>query len=376
MERLSLIEGMVVVALLMGVVVGAVRWIDRDARRFAVLARIAVGFTFVVVVVGAFVRLTDAGLGCPDWPGCYGDLTPASARHAIAQEEAATPFGPVTMAKAWKEMFHRYIAGLLGATIVALAIAAWRARRAWQRAPWLAIAVVGVVILQGAFGAWTVTLLLKPVIVTGHLIGGLLTLSLLLLVALSAAPAPRFAAPERVAALRPLAFAALGAIVVQIVLGGWTSTNYAALACSDWPLCQGSVVPAMQLGDAFHLLRPLGTTAEGEALPFAALTAIHWAHRSFAYVALAIGLAFAWRVRAEPALRRLGTALMVLLVAQVALGVSNVLLQLPLPIAVAHNAGAALVLLTLVAIHQRIAVAARAVRAGAPARWPQDRLTA
>ncbi len=378
MERLSLLESMVIAGALLAVVVAAVAWIGRDARRFAWLARFAAGFAFVVVVVGAFVRLTDAGLGCPDWPGCYGDLTPASAHHAIAQEEAAQPFGPVTMAKAWKEMFHRYIAGLLGATLVALAVAAWRARAAWQRSPWLPTAVVGVVMLQGAFGAWTVTLLLKPAIVTGHLIGGMLTLSMLAWVALSAGPQPRFAAPERLTALRPLAFAALAVVVVQIMLGGWTSTNYAALACTDWPSCQGVAVPPMQFGDAFHLLRPLGTTADGAALPFEALTAIHWTHRSFAYLALAIGLAFAWRLRRAPELRAYGNALMLLLCVQAGLGISNVLLQLPLPVAVAHNAGAALTLLCLVAIHQRLALAARQARGLAPARnaWPRERLTA
>lgn len=369
MERLSLAESLLVAGVLCAVLATAVVWIGRDARRYAWLARFAVGFTFVVVVVGAFVRLNDAGLGCPDWPGCYGDLTPASARHAIAQEEAAQPSGPVTMAKAWKEMFHRYIAGLLGATLVALAIVAWRARRGWQRSPWLATAVVGVVVLQGAFGAWTVTLLLKPAIVTGHLIGGLLTLSLLVWLAASAGPGPRFAAPARLTALRGFAVVALAAVAVQIVLGGWTSTNYAALACTDWPLCQGRVLPEMQFGDAFHLLRPLGTTADGESLPFVALTAIHWTHRSFAYVAFAIGVVFAWRLRREGQLRSLGAALLVLLCLQVLLGISNVLLHLPLPIAVAHNAGAALVLACLVLIHQRLALAARQAH-GAPASMP------
>jgi len=167
-------------------------------------------------------------------------------------------------------------------------------------------------------------------------------------------------------------------VVVQIMLGGWTSTNYAALACTDWPSCQGVAVPPMQFGDAFHLLRPLGTTADGAALPFEALTAIHWTHRSFAYLALAIGLAFAWRLRRAPELRAYGNALMLLLCVQAGLGISNVLLQLPLPVAVAHNAGAALTLLCLVAIHQRLALAARQARGLAPARnaWPRERLTA
>lgn len=366
MERMNGLEALVIVAITLGVVAATVYWIGRDNARFAKIARIAVGLTFFVVVVGAFVRLTDAGLGCPDWPGCYGDLSPASAHLAIAREEQADPFGPVTMAKAWKEMFHRYIAAVLGALIVGLALAAWRARRAWRRSPALAAAVVGVVILQGAFGAWTVTLLLRPAIVTGHLIGGLLTLSLLMLLALSAARAPRFDEPQRIAALRPFAFAALGVVIVQIVLGGWTSTNYAALACLDWPLCRGQIVPPMQLADAFHVVRKLGETASGAPISYEALTAIHWVHRSFAYVVLAVCLLFALRLRAYAPTRGAGTLLLEVLGAQIALGISNVLLTLPLAVAVAHNGGAALLLLTLVLINHRVAAAVRQARQAAP----------
>lgn len=359
MKGLSPAEAWTIVALTLAMIVAVAGGIGRDNRRFALVARFAVGLTFFVVVVGAFVRLSDAGLGCPDWPGCYGDLSPVTARDEIAREELARPSGPVTLAKAWKEMFHRYVAATLGAIILGLAAAAWRGRRAWQRRPWLAWSVVGVVILQGAFGAWTVTLLLKPAIVTGHLIGGMLTLSLLLLLALSAGAPMRLADPQRAAALRPLGLVALAVVAVQIALGGWTSTNYAALACYDWPLCQGRLVPATNFGDAFHLLRPLGTTADGRALPFEALTAIHWVHRSFAYLVLIVAVLLALRLRAIEGTRGLGHLLLGAAAIQVTLGITNVLASLPLLLAVAHNGGAAALLLVLVLVNHRLAGAAR-----------------
>ncbi|HEU4622099.1 MAG TPA: COX15/CtaA family protein [Burkholderiaceae bacterium] len=341
------------------VIAATTLWIGKSAARFRAIARIATGLAFIVVVVGAFVRLTDAGLGCPDWPGCYGDLTPATAKPEIVAQEQANPFGPVTMAKAWKEMAHRYIATLLGTLIVALAIAAARTRAAASDRAKLAVALVAVVMLQGAFGAWTVTLLLKPAIVTGHLIGGMLTLSLLLLLSLSASPAPRLYT-ARIASLQPMALSALAVVACQIVLGGWVSTNYAALACTDFPLCHGQVVPAMNFADAFHVLRPLGMNAQGEPLPFEALTAVHWTHRVFALLVIAVVGAFAWRLRIEPETRRLSLGLFVALGVQVLLGISNVLYSLPLPIAVAHNAGAAALLLLLVTVNYRVYACASA----------------
>lgn len=284
----------------------------------------------IVVVVGAYVRLSDAGLGCPDWPFCYGKPLPAEIAH------------PDALAKAWKEMGHRYLAGTLGVLILCLCVLAWRKRRA--RA--LTTALVAVVALQGALGMWTVTLLLKPAIVTGHLLGGLTTLSLLLWLALAESP---LAQDPRLRLLRPLAALTLLIVAVQVTLGGWVSANYAALACPDLPLCRGALVPQMDFANAFHVVRELGQTAQGELLSNDALTAIHWTHRMFALVALALVLALA--ARAWRLLPTVAAALGLVVLAQFALGVSNVLFGLPLPVAAAHNAGAALLIALLVVIN-------------------------
>ncbi|WP_085317680.1 COX15/CtaA family protein [Derxia lacustris] len=345
-----------------------VRWAAGNDGRFLLLARLAAGLAFCTIVLGAFVRLTDAGLGCPDWPGCYGHATPALASAHIGAAAEADPFGPVSMAKAWKEMVHRYVAATLGLLIVALALAAWRERaRAPGRAR-VALLLMGVVLLQGAFGALTVTLLLKPAIVTGHLLGGMTTLALLAWLGFASdagSARRRPAEPRGMRSVRAAATLALGALAVQIALGGWVSTNYAALACPDLPLCQRALLPPMNFRDAFHLLRPLGLAADGEPLPFAALTAIHWSHRMFALVAFIAIARCALRAFFAPGLRPLALALGSALLAQVALGVSNVQYGLPLPVAVAHNAGAGLLLLVLLAVRRR---AGRAVALALPQR--------
>ena len=286
----------------------------------------ALALAFIVVVMGAYVRLSYAGLGCPDWPFCYGKPVPAD----IADGHA--------LAKAWKEMGHRYLAGTLGLLILALAIAAWRLRRSAR----LAAAIVLVVIVQATLGAWTVTMLLKPAIVTAHLVGGMTTLALLAWLAL--AQWSHAAAPE-MRALRFVAGLAIAAVAIQIVLGGWVSANYAALACPELPRCPGP----MDFANAFHVVRELGQTADGQLLSLDALRAIHWAHRLFANVALlaVIFAAFrAWQLE-----RRLALLVAVVVLVQFSLGVANVALRLPLPLAAAHNAGAALLLLSLVVLN-------------------------
>ncbi|WP_084545198.1 COX15/CtaA family protein [Derxia gummosa] len=349
------------------VIVGAlVRWLEEgDDRRFRRLAALAAALALGVVVLGAYVRLSDAGLGCPDWPGCYGHPTPAHASEHIAAAEQDAPFGPVSMAKAWKEMAHRYLAASLGLLILALAIGAWRKRLQAPARARLALLLLGVVLLQGAFGAWTVTLLLRPAIVTGHLIGGMTTLALLGCLALlppGRRAAPRLLPePRGLRSVRAAATLALGALAVQIMLGGWVSTNHAALACPDLPLCQRALVPPMNFGDAFHLMRPLGMAADGEPLPFAALTAIHWTHRMFALVATVAIARCMLRAYFAPGLRWLALGLGSALLAQLALGISNVHYGLPLAVAVAHNAGAATLLLVLVAIRMRAGRAVRSV---------------
>lgn len=305
--------------------------------------------TFLVIVVGAYVRLEDAGLGCPDWPGCYGQMigVPDEA-HEVARAEQAFPGKPVDPGRAWKEMFHRYLAGMLGLLILAIAAIAWRRRGGSGRTPWLASALLLLVALQATLGMWTVTMLLQPAIVTLHLLGGMAILALLLWLALREInPQPAPAARP----LRPWAAAGLALLVAQIALGGWVSTNYAALACADFPTCHGEWLPTMDFENAFHVLRELGVTAAGTPLSYEALTAIHWSHRLGALVTLVyIGFLALWALRI-PQLRTIGAALLALLLAQAGLGIANVLLRLPLVLAAAHNAGAALLLAALVMLN-------------------------
>jgi heme a synthase len=299
-------------------------------RLLRATALAALFLTFLVVVVGAYVRLSDAGLGCPDWPLCYGKPIPAEVAdgHPIAKQ--------------WKEMGHRYLAGALGLLLLGLALLAFRHRKA----PGLAAAIVLLVFFQAALGMWTVTLLLKPAIVTAHLLGGMTIFALLAwynLLHRAHVPAPE------ARALRAPAAAALAVLAVQIALGGWVSANYAALACPDLPLCRGQLVPPMDFANAFHVVRELGQTAQGELLTNDALTAIHWTHRVFAMVVLAVT---AWAaVRARRVLRTVSNEIFVLLALQLALGIANVVFSLPLPLAAAHNAGAALLLLALVVLN-------------------------
>jgi heme a synthase len=294
--------------------------------RLTGLALGALALTFVVVVVGAYVRLSDAGLGCPDWPLCYGKPIPEAGEDH----------------RAWKEMIHRWLAGSLGIFLFAMLLAAWRTRRS----PWLATAIAGLVVFQAALGMWTVTLLLKPVIVTAHLLGGMTLLALVAWFFLERlSPSMR---PEG-RRLRFPAGIALGTLAAQIALGGWVSANYAALACPDLPLCQGHAVPPMDFANAFHMVRELGRTDDGELLPHAALTAIHWSHRMFALVALVL---IGWAAhRAARVYRGLGLALGALLVLQFSIGVANVAFDVPLPLAAAHNAGAAALLVSLVVLN-------------------------
>ena len=313
----------------------------------------ALVLTLTVVVLGAYVRLADAGLGCPDWPGCYGQLSPAHAADDIARAQAIAPDGPVSVPKAWKEMIHRYLAATLGLIILVIAAIALRNRRDPLVRPGIALALVAVVIFQGLLGKWTVTLLLKPAIVTGHLIGGMTTLALLAMLALSAARMRRYSVTPQV-----LRWARIGLalVVAQIVLGGWTSTNYAALACTDFPTCHGQWWPTMDIGNAFHLMRELGMTADGAMLSNEALTAIHWMHRIGALAVTAALIMLSIRLT-RAGLTTFAALVLAVLSLQLALGIANVLLSLPLALAVAHNAGAALLLLTLVTINDRLQAA-------------------
>lgn len=313
----------------------------------------ALVLTFGVVVLGAYVRLSDAGLGCPDWPGCYGKLTPKHAAEEIALAESAQPGGPVSHAKAWKEMVHRYFAGTLGLLVLGIFALAWKNRRDTAGSPALPAVLLGVIIFQTLLGMWTVTELLKPFIVTSHLIGGMSTLALLAWL-WQRERGTSLRGMANVRHLRAWGALALAVVAVQIVLGGWVSTNYAALACLDFPKCHGEWVPDMAFEPAFTLHRELGMDAGGNLLTHAALTAIHWTHRVWAVVVLfTVGYA-AFRLVRQPGLSGLGGLLGLLLLAQISLGIANVWLGLPLPVAVLHNTGAALLLLVLVVINFRL----------------------
>ena len=322
---------------------------------------------FAVIALGAYVRLSDAGLGCPDWPGCYGHwLGVPDAAHEQQAAAAAYPQQPVDAGKAWKEMIHRYFAGTLGLLILGLCLLAWRGELRQRQSPTLPTLLLVIVGIQAALGMWTVTLLLKPVIVTLHLLGGMTTLALLVGLALSGRPTAPPAA--LVPGTRVLAASALLAVFIQIALGGWVSSNYAALACTDFPLCQGQWRPTMDFAQAFSLHRELGQTAAGDLLPFAALTAIHWTHRLGAVVValLAGGLAVLLIASGERRWRTAGGALLGLLLGQIGLGIANVLLALPLGLALAHNLGAAALLTAVLAINIELHRAPRRAPATAP----------
>lgn len=324
-------------------------------KTYRTLLLATISMTFALIVLGAYVRLSDAGLGCPDWPGCYGHVTVIHASEHITAAQEANPEGPVTFAKAWKEMIHRYFAGIVGLFILAIAALAWRHRREAGASPVLATVLVGVLFLQAMFGKWTVTMLLKPAIVTGHLIGGLTVLTLLVwLYARTRGPTMPTVSP----ATRALAVVAFVVLAMQISLGGWVSTNYAALACTDLPTCHGEWVPQMDIRNGFHIVRELGQSADGETLTMDALTAIHWMHRVGAIVAaLVIGaLGFALRAAGH---RPLGTALLGVLALQIMLGLANVWFSLPLPLAAAHNGGAAALVILMVLINYRVRATAQ-----------------
>ena len=319
------------------------------ARRLHALTLLTLFLTFDLTLFGAFTRLTDSGLGCPDWPGCYGNASPLGARHDIALAQGAQPTGPVTHSKAWVEMVHRYLATGVGVLILALALATWVVRRRQRVAPgpaaaqgahatlsalWPAATLVWVC-LQGAFGALTVTLRLYPAIVTLHLLGAIVLLALLCIQAVRYRQAAAQRLPVALpGALRTLLWATSALLVLQIALGGWVSTNYAVLACTQFPTCQDSWWPPMNFAQGFEIWRELGMSRAGAPIDFAALTAIHYTHRLMAYaVFIALGV-LALRLHRVPELRAQGRWLGGLALLQLATGLGNVLLGWPLAAAV------------------------------------------
>lgn len=324
-------------------------------RRIQALTLLTLFLTFDLVLFGAFTRLTDSGLGCPDWPGCYGNASPVGANAAIAAAQSAMPTGPVTHGKAWVEMIHRYLATSVGVLILVLAVASWlgrvgRGRKALgQRMnPWWPTLTLLWVCIQGTFGALTVTMKLFPAIVTLHLAGGLVLLALLCVQVVRSAQLEGGIAPVVIRpGLRWLLGLSFALLVLQIALGGWVSTNYAVLACTDFPVCQNSWWPLMNFQQGFELWRELGLTQAGEHISFAALTAIHYVHRLMAFIVLTVLGVLAWRLNRVAALRRPSRWIAALTGLQLATGLSNVVLDWPLLAAVLHTGGAGALVLVM-----------------------------
>jgi heme a synthase len=318
-------------------------------RRLSLLATV---LALCVVVLGAWVRLNDAGLGCPDWPGCYGHVSAGDAEQNLDVAQGLYPERRFEYAKAVKEMLHRYVASSLGLLILVLAGLAYINRHDPNQPVKIPLLLVPLVILQGLLGMWTVTLLLKPLIVVSHLLGGLTTMSLL---AWQSMRVDRSTRPAVERNIRKFALIGLIVLGVQILLGGWTSSNYAAVSCPDFPTCQGSYWPNMDAQDAFVLWRGLGIDYEGGVLNHPARVAIHFVHRIGAMVtALMLGfVAFlAWTRAQTRAVQFAGFMVAAALLAQLIIGPLMVIKGFPLWLATAHNGMAALLLLSVVRLNR------------------------
>ena len=325
---------------------------------------------FVVVILGAYTRLVHAGLGCPDWPGCYGFLSVPRSDAALELAQLRFPDNPVEAFKAWAELIHRYAAGLLGLTILGLALLALKYRQREGYPLKLPLALLALVICQALFGMWTVTLKLWPQVVTAHLLGGFATLSLLFLLCLRLSG--RLPADVGLTALRPLGRAVLAVVIVQIALGGWVSSNYAAVACLDLPTCHGQWWPEMDFVAGFNIFQEIGPNYLGGMLYGEGRTAIHVTHRIGALITLIATLLLVWKLY-RAGLTATAVGLSLVLFTQLGLGISNILAHLPLAVAVAHNAVGALLLLTLVLVNYRLRPAA--IRVNAQRRSPVGQWT-
>ncbi|HEV8077622.1 MAG TPA: COX15/CtaA family protein [Marinobacter sp.] len=323
------------------------------------LATLAVGLTVVVIMLGAWTRLVHAGLGCPDWPGCYGFLTVPQSETSIAIANARFPETPVDVAKGWPEMIHRYAAGMLGLLVFGLAAYAVRQRKLNVPVK-LPLFIACFIVLQGAFGMWTVTLKLWPQVVALHLLGGFTTLSLLTLLVLrlrsrvrgGLVPIPVMKPARSGSRLRPWLYGGLLLVIMQIALGAWTAANYAAVACTDLPTCGGQWWPqGMDFAHGFDVTQHVGPNYLGGQLNADGRVAIHVSHRLGAVVVLvyfSVLLALLWARRRRNGLGQPVAVVAFLLLAQIALGLANVIFYIPLAVAVAHNATGALLLLSVI----------------------------
>ncbi len=348
--------------MLIGLVVamGPLAWVWVRSRKAPIVQRLQVltlgtlFLTFDLVVFGAFTRLTDSGLGCPDWPGCYGYASPVGAKLHIDAAQAVMPTGPVTHTKAWIEMVHRYLATGVGVLVLTLTVTSWLERRRVQISLWWPMVTLVWVCLQGAFGALTVTMKLFPAIVTLHLLGGMVLLALLKVQFVRYAQSRGEQSPVPLhSTTRLLVLTTFALLWLQIALGGWVSTNYAVLACTDFPACQNSLWPAMDFRQGFTLWRELGASGQGidgGNISFQALTAIHYVHRLSAYVVFAFMLILVFRLYRLQPMRSQAQWLAGLALLQMATGLGNVLLGWPLLAAVLHTAGAAALVMVLTAI--------------------------
>ena len=331
-----------------------------NGKLFKRLAVISVFLAIAVVILGAYTRLGDAGLGCPDWPGCYGHIDVPEEHHEISKANEAYPDRPVVPHKAWKEMVHRYFAGTLGLLVFAMAAIAIKNRRDPNQQVAVPVFLAFWIIFQALLGMWTVTIKLNPTIVMAHLMGGLTTLSVLFWISLrhTGVLTEKRLDLTRLNRLHLFALIALIVVVLQIMLGGWTSANYAALACSDdFPMCQASWWPAMDFKEGFVMWRGTDMNFEYGVLKNDARIAIQMTHRIGALVTTLVLALLAFKLIAFPnskCLGKLGAILLVVLVVQIGLGVSNIIMSLPMFVAVAHNAVAALLLLVMVAINHAI----------------------
>lgn len=352
---------LVIMALGLVLALGPVLWVfarkgaSKPSARWRALTLLTLFLTLDLVMFGAFTRLSDSGLGCPDWPGCYGEASPLAAHGPISAAQAAMPSGPVTVSKAWVEMVHRYLATGVGALITLLMVASWfefkRQQRPRALADWLPTMSFAWVCVQGAFGALTVTMKLFPAIVSAHLLGAYLLLALLTMQAIHTSARDRASTGAEKKTTAPARFwigAALALLVLQAASGAWVSTNYAVLACTEFPQCQGQWWPAMDFVRGFELWRPLGENADGTVLSFQAVTAIHVAHRTLAMLTLCVLAALTWRLRHSPAVQVQARWLLGLLLMQLATGLSNVVLGWPMAAAILHTGGAAALVAVLV----------------------------
>jgi cytochrome c oxidase assembly protein subunit 15 len=308
---------------------------------------------FCLIVLGAYVRLSDAGLGCPDWPGCFGTLTVPESQQAIEKAQHTFPEQVLENGKAWKEMIHRYVAGLLGLLILTIGYLAYKNRKSLKVSILVPGSLLGIVFFQAMLGMLTVTLLLKPIIVSAHLIGGMTTLAILTYMSYE-----HFNENSKIILKKNIIFymARFGLILIfiQIFLGGWTSTNYAGLACTDYPTCHGQWIPDMDFKNGFNIFRNLGQTSEGAPISLNALEAIQWTHRIGAITVVFYFGYLSYTLMKYKQLRFEAMLLLTILAVQFIIGVGNLILHLPIALAVSHNLTAALLVVVITMINTKI----------------------